>query len=165
MKEISKCIGDIGRANLSIFTTLDLTSGFWQMKLDPESQPLTAFTIPEQLHKEPASLSLNNILTNCEQKHKEPVSWSFINSVMISEQKQSEPVQWSFSNAVAVLDQKHTEPDHNSFAKATGKQQHKEPVLLPTADCEQNRATTGCPLGWETERARGGGKGYCGLGN
>jgi Reverse transcriptase (RNA-dependent DNA polymerase)/RNase H-like domain found in reverse transcriptase len=38
----------IGRVNLSIFTTLDLTSGFWQMKLDPESQPLTAFTIPNR---------------------------------------------------------------------------------------------------------------------
>ncbi len=48
MKEIGECIGDIGRANSSIFTTLDLTSGFWQMKLDPESQPLTAFTIPNQ---------------------------------------------------------------------------------------------------------------------
>jgi hypothetical protein len=39
---------DIGRANSSIFTTLDLTSGFWQMKMDPESQPLTAFTIPNR---------------------------------------------------------------------------------------------------------------------
>jgi hypothetical protein len=48
MKEISECIGDIGRANSSIFTTLDLTSGLWQMKLDPESQPLTAFTIPNR---------------------------------------------------------------------------------------------------------------------
>jgi Reverse transcriptase (RNA-dependent DNA polymerase) len=48
MKEISECIGDIGQANSSIFTTLDLTSGFWQMKLDPESQPLTAFTIPNR---------------------------------------------------------------------------------------------------------------------
>jgi hypothetical protein len=48
MKEINECIGDIGRANLSIFTTLDLTSGFWQMKLEPESQPLTAFTIPSR---------------------------------------------------------------------------------------------------------------------
>ncbi len=46
MKEINECIGDIGRANSSIFTTLDLTSGFWQMKLEPESQPLTASTIP-----------------------------------------------------------------------------------------------------------------------
>jgi hypothetical protein len=28
MKEITECIGDIGRANSTIFTTLDLTSGF-----------------------------------------------------------------------------------------------------------------------------------------
>jgi hypothetical protein len=46
MKEINECIGDIGRANASIFSMLDLTSGFWQMKLEPASQPLTAFTIP-----------------------------------------------------------------------------------------------------------------------
>jgi hypothetical protein len=46
MKEITECIIDIGRVNSSIFSTLDLTSGFWQMKLDEKSQPLTAFTIP-----------------------------------------------------------------------------------------------------------------------
>jgi hypothetical protein len=46
MKEINKYIGDIGRANSSIFSMLDLTSGFWQMKLEPASQSLTAFTIP-----------------------------------------------------------------------------------------------------------------------
>jgi hypothetical protein len=42
MKEITECIG---RANSTIFTTLDLTSGFWQMQLDEDSQKLTAFTI------------------------------------------------------------------------------------------------------------------------
>jgi Reverse transcriptase (RNA-dependent DNA polymerase)/RNase H-like domain found in reverse transcriptase len=29
-----------------IFTTLDFTSGFWQMALDPKSWPYTAFTVP-----------------------------------------------------------------------------------------------------------------------
>ncbi len=48
MKEISECLGDIGRANSSIFSMLDLTSGFWQMKLEPDLQPLTAFTIPNR---------------------------------------------------------------------------------------------------------------------
>jgi hypothetical protein len=46
MKEITECIGDIGRADSTIFTTLDLTSGFWHMQLDEDSQKLTAFTIP-----------------------------------------------------------------------------------------------------------------------
>jgi len=48
MKEITECIGNIRCANSSIFSTLTLTSGFWQMKLDEASQPLTAFTIPGQ---------------------------------------------------------------------------------------------------------------------
>jgi hypothetical protein len=45
MKEITECIGDIGRAISNIFTTLDLTSGFWRMQLNEDSQKLTAFTI------------------------------------------------------------------------------------------------------------------------
>jgi isocitrate dehydrogenase kinase/phosphatase len=46
MKEITECIGDIGHANFLIFSTFDLTSGFWQMQLEEKSQPLTAFIIP-----------------------------------------------------------------------------------------------------------------------
>jgi hypothetical protein len=48
MKEITECIGDIGRANFQKFSTLDLTSEFWQMKLDEQLQLLTSFTIPGQ---------------------------------------------------------------------------------------------------------------------
>jgi Reverse transcriptase (RNA-dependent DNA polymerase) len=43
MKEITECIGHIG---LAIFIILDLSSRFWQMQLDEDSQKLTAFTIP-----------------------------------------------------------------------------------------------------------------------
>jgi hypothetical protein len=48
MKEITECIGDIGHANSTIFSTLDLTSGFWQMQFDKKSQQLMAFAIPCQ---------------------------------------------------------------------------------------------------------------------
>lgn len=46
MKEISECIGDIGRANSTIFSTIDLTSGFWQMPIATTDRHLTAFTVP-----------------------------------------------------------------------------------------------------------------------
>ncbi|MFN9940244.1 MAG: reverse transcriptase domain-containing protein, partial [bacterium] len=38
-------MANICRADSTIFTTLDLTSRFWQMKLEQKLQPLTAFTI------------------------------------------------------------------------------------------------------------------------
>ena len=74
MKEITECI----------FTTLDLTSGFWQMQLDEDSQKLTAFTIPGkgQFHWItspmgllgcPASFQrlMEGVLTDTQEKHLE----------------------------------------------------------------------------------------------
>jgi transposase InsO family protein len=45
-REVQDCIDEIGRAKSTIFSSLDLTAGFWQLPLDPESRPFTCFTIP-----------------------------------------------------------------------------------------------------------------------
>jgi hypothetical protein len=42
MQDMQECISEIGRAGSTIFTTLDFTSGFWQMVLDPKLRPYTA---------------------------------------------------------------------------------------------------------------------------
>jgi hypothetical protein len=46
MKDVSECIGKIGRSGSTIFSTIDLTAGFWQMILHPRARPYTAFTVP-----------------------------------------------------------------------------------------------------------------------
>jgi hypothetical protein len=46
MRDIQECIDEIGRMGSSIFSTIDLTSGFWQMMLNPECRKYTAFTLP-----------------------------------------------------------------------------------------------------------------------
>ena len=45
MRDVTDCIHEIGKSGSSIFSTIDLTSGFWQMVLKPECRPYTAFTV------------------------------------------------------------------------------------------------------------------------
>ena len=45
MKAVNECISNIGRSNSTIFTTIDLTSGFWQMPIDESDSHTTAFTV------------------------------------------------------------------------------------------------------------------------
>jgi hypothetical protein len=37
MKDVSECIGEIGQSGSTIFSTIDLTAGFWQMILHPRA--------------------------------------------------------------------------------------------------------------------------------
>ena len=46
IKEVQDCIDTVGVRESRVFSTLDLTSGFWQQELEPNSRAMTAFTIP-----------------------------------------------------------------------------------------------------------------------
>ncbi|MGI9161329.1 MAG: reverse transcriptase domain-containing protein, partial [Mycobacterium sp.] len=46
MKDVGECIGEIGKAGSTIFSTMDLTWGFHQLPLASSSRPYTAFTCP-----------------------------------------------------------------------------------------------------------------------
>jgi transposase InsO family protein len=68
IREVQDCIDTIGLRGSTIFSSLDLTSGFWQQNLEESSRPYTAFTIPGRgrfewvttpmgLHGSPASFA------------------------------------------------------------------------------------------------------------
>ena len=44
--EVSECIDAIRRAGSTIFSSIDLTAGFWQVPMEESSREYTAFTIP-----------------------------------------------------------------------------------------------------------------------
>jgi transposase InsO family protein len=46
IRSVEECLNEVGKAASSIFTALDLTSGFWQLPLDPKIKHTTAFTVP-----------------------------------------------------------------------------------------------------------------------
>jgi len=46
IKEVRECIDQVGREGSKIFTTIDLTAGFWQQELEETSKQYTAFSVP-----------------------------------------------------------------------------------------------------------------------
>ena len=46
IRGVDECIQLVGEAGSRLFTTLDLTTGFWQMQLREQARHLTAFTLP-----------------------------------------------------------------------------------------------------------------------
>ena len=65
---VQECVDEISKHESSIFSTLDISQAFYQVSLEPESRPLTSFTVPGKgsfmftrlpmgLHGSPATLS------------------------------------------------------------------------------------------------------------
>ena len=46
IREVRDCVNEIGLHGSQVFSTIDLTSGFWQQSLEKSSRPYTAFTVP-----------------------------------------------------------------------------------------------------------------------
>jgi hypothetical protein len=46
VKKVRECLDEVGKANLAIFSTCDLTSGFWQQSLQEKSRQYSAFSVP-----------------------------------------------------------------------------------------------------------------------
>ncbi len=46
IRTVESCLASVGHAGGRFFSTIDLSSAFWQMSLDKDSKPFTAFTVP-----------------------------------------------------------------------------------------------------------------------
>ena len=46
IKEVRECVDEVGRHHSKVFTTVDLTAGFWQQALEEQSRQYTAFSVP-----------------------------------------------------------------------------------------------------------------------
>jgi hypothetical protein len=46
VKEVRECLDEVDKAKSAIFSTWDLTSGFWQQSLQEKSRQYTAFSVP-----------------------------------------------------------------------------------------------------------------------
>ena len=70
IRDIKACIDEIGRERSQIFSTMDLTKGFFQQNLDKESRPYTAFTVP--------GLGSFQFTVSCFGSHGAPSSFSYL---------------------------------------------------------------------------------------
>ena len=100
IRGVDECLIEVGMANSKWFSTLDLTSGFWQLPLDPKAKPWTAFTVPGVgqyqwtmapmgLQGSPASFSrlMDKVMFDA------PNTVTFIDDILIHSKSQSEQVQ------------------------------------------------------------------------
>jgi hypothetical protein len=48
LRTIDECLETVGRARSKVYSTLDCSSAFWQLQLQPSDRPFSAFTIPRK---------------------------------------------------------------------------------------------------------------------
>ena len=46
IREVRDCVDEVGLSGSKVFSTIDLTSGFWQQSLEESSRQYTALTVP-----------------------------------------------------------------------------------------------------------------------
>lgn len=46
IRDVRDCLDNIGKQGSSVFSTMDITSSFWQLPLNQEARPISAFTVP-----------------------------------------------------------------------------------------------------------------------
>ena len=68
--DIKSCIDEIGRAQSKVFSSMDLSKGFFQQNLAKESRPFTSFTVP--------SLGSFQFSVSCFGSHGAPSSFSYL---------------------------------------------------------------------------------------
>lgn len=95
---IQEALMDIGKA--SIFTTLDLKSGYWQIPLNPKSRRLTAFTTPNDASYEfkVMPFGLKNALATFQKCMASEVLAEYLNQLKLV-YSDSTSTSWEFQGA------------------------------------------------------------------
>ena len=70
IRDIKSCIDEIGRENSKVFSSMDLSKGFFQQNLAKESRPYTSFTVP--------GLGSFQFTVSCFGSHGAPSSFSYL---------------------------------------------------------------------------------------
>ena len=70
IRDIKSCIDEIGRENSKVFSSMDLSKGFFQQNLAEESRPYTSFTVP--------GLGSFQFTVSCFGSHGAPSSFSYL---------------------------------------------------------------------------------------
>ena len=70
IRDVKTCIDEIGAERSNVFSTMDLTKGFFQQNLEEESRKYTAFTVP--------GLGSFQFTVSCFGSHGAPSSFSYL---------------------------------------------------------------------------------------